>query len=142
MPRLKLKQRETYTYKVPLTLRVTDINYGGHLGNDAVMGLLHQARIEVLKTLGFSEMDLGDGKTGLVQTDCAIVYLGEGFLMDAIEVESEFTEIKGSTFRMCSRITKGDTSLVISEAGFAGYEYASRRTAPLPEAFHNAISRN
>ena len=139
MPRIKLKQHPKYAHSTPLKLRVTEINYGGHLGNDAVMGLLHQARVEVLAILGVSEMDLGNGQTGIVQTDCAIVYQGEGFLLDDVLVESLFSEVKGSTFRMCCRISKGEKTLILAEAGFAGFDYSARRTAPLPENFREAI---
>ena len=37
-----------WPYKVP----ISDINYGGHMGNDKSLALFHEARIAFLKHLG------------------------------------------------------------------------------------------
>jgi len=41
--RFKLPDRFLFTTEIPL--RVSDINYGGHLGNDAVLSLAQEARM-------------------------------------------------------------------------------------------------
>jgi acyl-CoA thioester hydrolase len=142
MPRLKLKELDTYRFSTTLNVRVTDVNYGGHLGNDAVAGLIQQARVEVLKGLGASEMDLGDGQTGLIQSDLAIVFKGEGFLGDELRIDVEFTERKGSSFRNCYRIVKDDVVIILAEAGFSAFDYNARKTVPLPGPFRVAISNS
>ena len=139
MPRLKLKECDAYRFSTHLDVRVTDVNYGGHLGNDAVAGLIQQARIETLKRLNAGEMDLGDGKTGLIQSDLAIVFKGEAFLGDGLRIDLEFTEIKGSSFRNCYRIVRGDDLIVLAEAGFVAFDYDARKTVPLPDVFRAAI---
>jgi hypothetical protein len=45
MPRLKLELPAGFPFRTTLTVRVTDLNYGNHLGNDALLGLLHEARV-------------------------------------------------------------------------------------------------
>jgi acyl-CoA thioesterase FadM len=139
MPRLKLRELDSYRFSTTLAVRVTDVNYGGHLGNDAVAGLIQQSRIEVLRELGAREMDLGDGRTGLIQSDLAVVFKGEGFLGDDLRIDLEFTEVKGSSFRNCYRIVRDDATIVIAEAGFVAFDYDARKTAPLPDAFREAI---
>ena len=59
MARIKLEVPENIHFKTKITLRVSDMNYGGHLGNDAVLSLAHEARVQFLKQFGYSEMDLG-----------------------------------------------------------------------------------
>ena len=46
-------------HTVELPVRITDINYGQHLGNDRLFALLHEARIQFLSQWGFSEIDAG-----------------------------------------------------------------------------------
>ncbi|NDG84238.1 MAG: thioesterase, partial [Proteobacteria bacterium] len=59
MPRIKIDLPERFAFSTELSLRITDINYGGHLGNDAVLGLVHEARVRFLKHHGFSETEIG-----------------------------------------------------------------------------------
>ena len=48
MARVKLEIPELLPFATELEVRVGDVNYGGHLGNDALLGLLHEARIRFL----------------------------------------------------------------------------------------------
>ena len=57
MPRIKLKPLNYYSFQTEITVRVTDLNYGGHLGNDKLLSLIHEARVAFLACFGFSEMD-------------------------------------------------------------------------------------
>lgn len=59
MARLTLELPEHFAFYTEITVSIRDINYGGHLGNDAVLGLAHEARLRYLKSLGFSELDIG-----------------------------------------------------------------------------------
>lgn len=43
-------------HRHPLTVRVTDMNYGRHLGHDALVSLLHEARMQA-----FAALDLPSG---------------------------------------------------------------------------------
>jgi len=57
-------------YKV----HISDINYGGHMGNDRSLSLFHEARIVFLKSLGYSEMNIGNG-IGIIMKDAHVDYL-------------------------------------------------------------------
>ncbi len=39
---------------VSVPLRITDINYGNHLGNNAIVDIVNEARVRFLKQHGFS----------------------------------------------------------------------------------------
>ncbi len=139
MPRIKLEPLAAYTFVTTVNVRVTDVNYGGHLANNAVAGLLHQARIEVLRELGLTEMDLGDGKTGLVMTDMAVSFGAEAFMNDELTVESEFAAVKRTTFRMSHRLSRDAAVIALADMGFAGYNYAAHKLAALPASFVDRI---
>jgi acyl-CoA thioesterase FadM len=135
MPRLKLKPLPRYRYECRLTVRVADVNYGGHLGNNALAGLLHQARLELFRAWSLKENDLGDGHTGLIQTDLAVVLAAEAFLHDELTVRTDFIEVRPVSFRMAHEVCRGDTRVALAELGFAGFDYAARRSALLPAVF-------
>src|SRR4030042_2545708 len=115
MPKIKLKAQDKYEFEYKVTIQVRDINYGGHLGNDALVGLTHEARINMLRTLGCSELDLGDGKTGIIMGDLAVNYQGEGFMFDDLIIYSHIDEIGAHSFRIFHHITKGDKTIALAE---------------------------
>ena len=52
MARLQLDPLPRYTFQVEMAVRVTDLNYGGHLGNDRLLSLVHEARVAFLAEHG------------------------------------------------------------------------------------------
>ena len=49
MARVKLDLPDDFTYSTQLDVRVTEINYGNHVGNDRMVSLLHEARLRYLR---------------------------------------------------------------------------------------------
>ena len=58
MPRIKIELPEIFIFKTEISIRITDINYGGHLGNDSLLSIIHEARVRFLKHLDYSESDV------------------------------------------------------------------------------------
>ncbi|MBU0987747.1 MAG: thioesterase family protein [Proteobacteria bacterium] len=142
MPRIKLIPLNHYQHIFETTIEVTDLNYGNHLGNDALVGIIHRARVHFLKQLGASESDLGDGKAGIVLADLVVNYKGEGFLFDNLIVESSIGELKPKGFRMFHRITTTQNRLIaMAEVGIVAFDYHQKKIAPLPEPFKIKVDR-
>jgi acyl-CoA thioesterase FadM len=139
MARLKLELPPEFPFSTTLTVRVTDLNYGNHLGNDALLGLIHEARVRFLAALGFSEMDVAG--VGTLMADCAIVYKAQGFLGDRLTVAvaaGEFSRIGCDLFY---RLTRADgVELARAKTGIVFYDYSEQRTRPVPEAFTRALA--
>ncbi len=72
MARIKLELPENFPFDTELRVRITDVNYGGHMGNDALLGLLHEARVRFLAHHGLTELDIGG--VGIIIADSVIVY--------------------------------------------------------------------
>ena len=54
-----------FNFSCQIPVRITDINYGGHVGNDTVLSIIHEARMQFFKSMGYTEMDFGgDGLRG------------------------------------------------------------------------------
>lgn len=140
MPRIKLDPLDRYQHIYETTIEVTDLNYGNHLGNDAMVGIIHRARVHFLHRFGATEKNLGDGKTGILLADLIVNYKGESFLFDKLIVESSIGELRTKGFRMFHKITTQQNRLIaLAETGFVAFNYHKRKVARIPESFISKI---
>lgn len=141
MPRLKLTLPEHCCFTTELKVRVTDLNYGNHLANDAVLALIHTARVEWLQHLGFAnEKDVGGA--GIILADAAVVFRREAFLGEVLEIGlycEPFGRIGGDLFY---RISRRHDKMVIAEAKtwITFFDYTTKQLAPMPTAFAAALA--
>lgn len=140
MARLKLELPPTFSFSTDIPLRITDINYGGHLGNDAVLGLVHEARLRFLKQLGYSEQDIGGAS--LIMGDAAIVYRSEGFHGDVIRIDVAAAEFSRTGFDLFFRLTNQSTAQELARAktGMVAFDYSTRKVCSVPEEFKVALT--
>jgi acyl-CoA thioester hydrolase len=138
--RVRLDLPDRYLFRTELALRVTDINYGGHLGNDAVLTLAQQARIEFLRAHGWSEHDVAGA--GMIMTDAVVVYRSEAFLGDTLTIDVGVADIQqlgcDFLFRMVNKASGKEVARV--KTGIAFFDYARRRPVPLPDAFRKVCA--
>ena len=133
MPRIKLKPLDKYSFQTEITVRVTDLNYGAHLGNDSLLSLVHEARVSFLANFGFSEMDFGG--VSLIMADTAIIYQGEAYAGDVLIFEVVAGEPTRKGFRLFYRVTrkKDNIAIALVENGMVCFDYKNRKLKTLPE---------
>jgi acyl-CoA thioesterase FadM len=134
MPRARLTPLAAYPFSTDLVVRTTDLNYGGHLGNDRLLSLVHEARVAYLASHGLSEADCGG--VALILGDAVLVYRAEAFAGDVLRFDVGAGEAGARGFRLFFRVTRpSDGALVaLVENGMVCYDYHLRRTRPLPDA--------
>jgi acyl-CoA thioester hydrolase len=134
MPRVQLEPRARYPFAWEITVRTTDLNYGGHLGNDRVLSLVHEARVAFLASHGWTELDCGGAS--LIMADAALVYRAEAFAGDVLRIDVAACEPGRTGFRLAYRLTRVADGAVIAlaETGLVAFDYERRRVARLPEA--------
>jgi acyl-CoA thioester hydrolase len=132
---------EHYSFSTTLDVRISDINYGGHLGNDRYLAFFHEARLRYLKQFGLSEANIGDG-AGLIMTESHVNYKAEAFLGDVIEVRIGISETKGSRFLMEYEMIRPSDQRVIGTGytRLAAFDYSARKLARLPQSFMDKIA--
>jgi acyl-CoA thioesterase FadM len=132
MPRHKLEPLDEYAHRVEIAVRTTDLNYGGHLGNDRLLALVHEARVAFLAAHGWSELDCGGAS--LIMADAAIVFQNEAFAGDVVSIETAAGEPSRAGFRLYHRLTRlrDDEPIALVETGMVCFDYDRRRIAPLP----------
>ncbi|MBT4814742.1 MAG: thioesterase family protein [Lentisphaerae bacterium] len=141
MPRIKLPLPDAFPFRTDLALRVGDINYGGHLGNDAVLALCHEARIRCLEQLGYSEMDIGG--VGIIMSDAVVVYRSEGRRGEIARVDVALRELSPRGCDIIYRIAEAESSREIARAktGIVFYDYTRKKLARLSEQALAALGR-
>jgi len=114
VPRLAIELPEDFHFETEIRVRITDLNYGAHLGNDAMLTLVHEARVRFLESLGASEADI-EGRT-MILADAAIVYRAESFAGDVLRFEVACADVQRVSCDFCYRVTRVSDGLRIAEA--------------------------
>ena len=139
MPKVKIELPEKFIFKTEIPIRISDINYGGHLGNDAVLSIAHEARLRFLKHFGFTELNV-DG-AGIIMVDAAVQYKSEGHYGDVLTVEvavNDFTSIGCDVvYKMSS--SKTDKIVAIVKTGIVFYDYENKKVKPVPGKFKSIV---
>lgn len=134
MARLTITLPSSFPFSTQIDVRITDINYGGHVGNDAILSLIHEARMQFLRHYGYTEMNV-DGP-GLIMGDVAIVFKNELFYGDTVRVQVAVTDISRATFDMVYLLEKEQDGKPITVAhartGMVCFDYGKRKVTALP----------
>ena len=134
MVRLKLQMPSHRIFKTDIPLRITDINYGNHLGNDSLLSIIHEARMQFLNYFGYSEKDV-EG-TGIIMADVAIVYKSQAFYGDRLTIEIGIDDITRKSCDLYYQITRSDDKLVaIAKTNLAFFDYIAQKTVAIPQKF-------
>lgn len=135
MARIKIDLPEKFDFSTEIPVRISEINYGGHLGHDSVLSLTHEARVRLLSKHGFTEMDI-EG-SGLIISDAAIVYKSEAFYGEILNIEVAICDFNKYGCDFVYKITEKETGREIARAktGIVFFDYENRKVSPVPEKF-------
>jgi acyl-CoA thioester hydrolase len=142
MARIKIEFPEQLIGTVSIPVRITDINYGNHVGNDAFVSIIHEARVQWLKQHGFSELNI-DG-VSLIMSNLAIEFKKESFYEDIIEIKLSAGEISKVSFELyyqLSAVRNNETILLANaKTGMVCYDYPAKKVMALPEVLKQILS--
>ena len=142
MARIKLDMPENYIFSTELTVRISDINYGGHLSNDAMLSIIHEARVRFLSHYHYSELDV-EG-LGIIMTDSAIVYKAEGFHGDLLQIDvalADFNKYGCDIFYLISN-KKTAEEVAHAKTGIVFFDYEQRKVQHIPKAFTDKVIKD
>src|SRR3954463_6622090 len=94
MSRIRIQLPEIFSFSTTILIRITDLNYGGHVGNDIVLSLIHEARVQFLRSFGYGEMSF-EG-IGMIMIDAGIEFKSELFYGDEVKAfvaAADFTRV-------------------------------------------------
>jgi len=135
MPRIILPKPLNFHFKTYLNLRIYDLNYGAHMGNDAVLRIVHEARLRYLSSLDMSEQNFFG--ISLLMSDCAIVYKNQAFYGDKIMVQISVTDLGKYTFDIFYLLSDVSKNIEIArvKTGMACYDSKAKKISKIPDDF-------
>lgn len=132
MPKVKLVEAEKYVYEWTVPLRITDMNMGGHLSNDIMLQVMHEARHRYVQSRGFKD----ERFAGVIVSDVIVNYKKEVFYNDILTVFIAFDEVSKISLRMLYKIVNLEKEVVaLAETGIAFIDYQTRKLAKIPDCF-------
>jgi YbgC/YbaW family acyl-CoA thioester hydrolase len=134
--KIHLPDRKIASFSIPL--RISDINYGNHLGNDSMVSMVHEARIKWLMTLGYTELDV-EG-VGLIMSDLCVEYKNEAFYPDELKIDMYMGDMARVSFDLYFSITNLQNKLIAkAKTGMVCFDYSQRSVVHIPEKFRSIM---
>ncbi|MFA5832560.1 MAG: thioesterase family protein [Bacteroidota bacterium] len=135
MPRIKLELPTHFHFTTEIPIRISDINYGGHLGNDAVLSILHEARLRLLIEHGWTEMNI-EG-VSVIMSDSVILYKSQAFYGESLRIQiavKDFSKF-GCDIYYLIRERESGREVVRAKTGIVFFNYEEKKIATVPEKF-------
>jgi acyl-CoA thioesterase FadM len=112
------------------------------MGNDALVGIIHEARVQWLDKMGYNEMNI-EGAS-IILSDLAVCYLSESFYGDKLEISiaiGDFTTAGFELYYLIETIREAEKiTIAKAKTGIVFYDYKVRKIAAIPEDFKIKIN--
>ncbi|MBN8851340.1 MAG: thioesterase [Sphingobacteriales bacterium 50-39] len=135
MPKTKITLPERFTFTTEIPIRITDLNYGGHVGNDSVLSILHEIRVQFLRHHEYTELDLAG--TGIIMADVAIEFKLEVFYGETIRASvaaAEFSRVGFDIYYKLEKISgQRWVTVAVARTGMVCYNYSQKKIASVPK---------
>lgn len=135
MARITIDIPEHLPFSIKIPVRITDLNYGGHVGNDSILSIMHEARMAFLFWNNYTEKDFAG--TSLIMGDVAITFRNELFYGDELTVMIGVRDLSRSGFDLVYRLVKevNGTTIDVAHAktGMICFDYNRRKVTSVPD---------
>jgi acyl-CoA thioesterase FadM len=134
MPRIKLTLPEHFPFSTPIPIRITDLNYGAHVGNDTILSLMHEARVQFLHHFGYDELNVAG--VGLIMSDVAIEFKNQlfyGTFLKAHVAAADFTRIGFDLYyRLIIEKTGNEVEIAVARTAMVCFDYSIQKVVAVP----------
>lgn len=134
MERIKVSLPASFHFSTTLQIRITDVNYGDHVGNDVFLSLAHEARLQFLQHYGYTELDFEGA--GLIMADAAIEYKRELNYGDKVKISVAATSFDKLGFDIFYKIEvkTGEEWQLASKikTGMVCFDYTAKKKVSVP----------
>jgi len=139
MPRIKVSTPEYPRFRMERKVGISDLNYAKHLDSTAMFAILHEARLQMLGDLGFTEGNIYG--LGLVVTDFAIEYRAESFANDTLVIDVSVGEFTRYGCDIGFIVTNAALDQIVCKAkvGVVFMDFDKHQLADVPAAFKTRV---
>jgi acyl-CoA thioester hydrolase len=136
MPRIQISLPPTVLFTAEVQVRISDINYGGHVGNDSILTIMQDARLIFYRAKGFKNEISFEGSVGQIIADASVQYKAESFLGDQLLINIFVDEITKYGFDMLYQIINKENGKEIArgKTGIVCFDYQKRKVASIPDS--------
>jgi acyl-CoA thioesterase FadM len=143
MPRIKISLPQKFNFTTTIGIRITDLNYGGHVGNDTVLSLIHEARMQFLQHFNYTELEFAG--ISLIMSDVAIEFKNEVFYGDvltALVTANHFTSVLFDLFyKLIKTIENKEIVVALAKTGMVCFNYSNRKVVALPHGIKELFNQ-
>lgn len=135
MARVRIELPEHFPFRTTIPLLISHINHGHHLDNAQLLGLVSEARVRFLQSMGYTELDV-DG-LGIIVADAALQYRSEAFHGETMRVEMAADDFHDFGCDLLWRMSDEASGREVArgKTGVVFFNYVERRKAAVPEGF-------
>src|SRR5580765_1898875 len=141
MERIKIHLPGNFNFSTIIKIRITDLNYGGHVGNDSFLSLIHEARQQFLNHFGYTELEIEN--VSLIMADAAIEFKKELNYGDEIKISVAANGFDKYGFDIFYKldILKGENLFLVGKAktGMLCYDYQNKKLMSVPEKLKDTL---
>lgn len=128
-------------FSVNYKVTISDINYGGHMGNERALLLFQQVRIDLFKKLGVTEINVGNN-VGTIQKDAHVYYRGEVYLGDELTIIIKNIDIKKTSLNFIYSVEKREGGVVLEGSTIiVAFDYGKKKVARFSQEFLNELEK-
>lgn len=141
MQRIKIDLPNKFIFSTEISVRVYDVNFAGHLSNDSILSMVHEARILFLKNWGYSEVDTEGA--GIIMFDAALQYKSQGYHGDILIFDVAVDNLIRTGCDFVFKISNKASGKEIARAktGIAFFDYKKNKMIAVPEKFVELIEK-
>ncbi len=144
MSRVKIKfPTENPLFATTIAIRISDINYGNHLGNDAVLSIIHESRMQMLRNWGGDELNIAGNS--LIMADVMIAYKAEAFYGEELQIKIYADEVTDRSFdllyHICTVRDGAVKDVAHAKTGMICFDYNTRRISTITDAFKSLLEK-
>ena len=139
MQRIKIDLPQKFIFSTEISVRVYDVNFAGHLSNDSILSMVHEARILFLKNWNYSEVDTCGA--GIIMFDAELQYKSQSYHGDILVFEVTVDDLVKNWCDFFFKIINKPSGRGIARAktGIAFFDDQSNKLVPVPENFRFLI---
>lgn len=145
MARIKIDIPGEILCVIDIPVRITDINYGSHVGNDALVSIVQEARVQMLQRAGYKN-ELEIEGLGLIMAGLAMEYKKEAFYGDVLHIAISVSEISNVSFYLYFLINAERNQQMIpvakAKTEMVCFDYAKKKIAGLPERLKKFLEQH
>lgn len=143
MSRVSIALPETFQFTTELPVLISQVNSGNHLGNDALISLMNEARVRFTRQQGFLENDVARGLT-MVNADLAVLYQSEAHYGEVLVVSIAAVNFHRCGYDFVYRLTDKDSGRAIAQGKTAHILIDAEARKPIsePPGYFDPLRKN